>query len=210
VIGALDGGLRGEPRLGTAAVHVDKRCRVAEVDDNGGARANVSCQRPREPPIVPYLVHACHSVLSKLERGLSMSLRGTPAFRSGQSQMKCVPSISGHGCSTRCRTALTRRERSASAKQERARMDSLGRPIRRIHSPPSIEGSTRSRNSTLKWGDHAGSPVPAVANTPRKQRDCAAPYCSPPQTSFCERASSRSFLRCVCELRCHRPRRVVG
>jgi len=41
-------------------VHVDKRCRVAKVDDNGGAGANVRYQLPREPPIVLYLVHACH------------------------------------------------------------------------------------------------------------------------------------------------------
>lgn len=65
-------------------------------------------------------------------------------------------------------------------------MNSLERSIRQIHSPPSIGGSTRSRNSALTWKDHAGSPVPAVANTPCRQRACAAPCCSPAQTSFCE------------------------
>ena len=66
MIGALDGGLRGEPKLGTAAVHVNKRCRVAKVDDNGGASANVSYQFPREPPIVLYLVHICHKTGSSV------------------------------------------------------------------------------------------------------------------------------------------------
>jgi hypothetical protein len=59
-IGALDGGLRGDPEVGAVAMHVNKRSRVVEVDDNGRASANVSYQLPREPPIVPYLVHACH------------------------------------------------------------------------------------------------------------------------------------------------------
>jgi hypothetical protein len=76
-------------------------------------------------------------------------------------------------------------------------MDSLERPIRRIHSPPSIGGSTRSRNSALRWKDHASSPVPAVANTPCRLRACAAPCCSPAQTSFCEQASSRSVYLAV-------------
>jgi hypothetical protein len=31
VIGALDGGFRGDPYPGVVAVHVDKRCRVAKV-----------------------------------------------------------------------------------------------------------------------------------------------------------------------------------
>jgi hypothetical protein len=62
-------------------VHVNKRCRVAKVDDNGGAGANVSYQLPREPPIVLYLVHTCHLVLPKPERALSASLRGAPAFQ---------------------------------------------------------------------------------------------------------------------------------
>ena len=60
MIGALDSGLRGDPYPGAVAMHVDKRCRVVEVDDNGGAGANVRYQLPREPPIVLYLVHACH------------------------------------------------------------------------------------------------------------------------------------------------------
>jgi hypothetical protein len=60
LIGTLDGGLRGDPEPGAIAVHVNKRCRVAKVDDNGGASANVSDQLPREPPVVPYLVHICH------------------------------------------------------------------------------------------------------------------------------------------------------
>jgi hypothetical protein len=59
-IGALDGGLRGDPKPGAVAVHVDKRCRVAKVDDNGGPSANMSDQLPREPQIILYLVHACH------------------------------------------------------------------------------------------------------------------------------------------------------
>jgi hypothetical protein len=36
---------------------------------------------PRKPPIVPCLVHTCHSVLSKLEQALSASLGGAPAFQ---------------------------------------------------------------------------------------------------------------------------------
>jgi hypothetical protein len=79
VIGALDGGLRGDPWPGAVALHVNKRCRVAKVDDKGGAGTNVSYQLPREPPIVPFLVHTCHSVLLKLELALSASLRGAPA-----------------------------------------------------------------------------------------------------------------------------------
>ena len=55
-------------------MHVDKRCRVAKVDDNGGASTNVSYQLSRERPIVLYLVHTCHSVLLKLELTLSASL----------------------------------------------------------------------------------------------------------------------------------------
>jgi hypothetical protein len=34
--------------------------RVAKVDDNGGASANVSYQLPRQPAIALYPVHACH------------------------------------------------------------------------------------------------------------------------------------------------------
>lgn len=58
--GALDGGLRGDPWPGAVAVPVNKRCRVAKVDDNDEAGANVSYQLPRELPIVLYLVYACH------------------------------------------------------------------------------------------------------------------------------------------------------
>src|SRR6266446_4838685 len=76
-------------------------------------------------------------------------------------------------------------------------MDSLERSIRQSHSPPSIGGSTRSRNSALRWKDHASSPVPAVANTPCRQRACAAPCRSPAQTSFCEQTSHRSFYLAV-------------
>ena len=76
-------------------------------------------------------------------------------------------------------------------------MDSLERSIRQIRSPPSIGGSTRSRNSALRWKDHASSPVPAVANTPCRQRACAAPCRSPAQTSFCEQTSHRSFYLAV-------------
>src|SRR4051812_38276973 len=73
-------------------------------------------------------------------------------------------------------------------------MGSSERSIRQSHSPPlSIGGSTRSRNSALRWKDHASSFVPAGANTRCRQRACAAPCRSPPQTSFCERASRRSF-----------------
>jgi hypothetical protein len=71
VIGALDGRLRGDPWSGALGVHVDKRRRVAKVDDNSGAGANPSYQLPRKPPIVLYLIHICYSVLSKLERALS-------------------------------------------------------------------------------------------------------------------------------------------
>jgi hypothetical protein len=76
VIGALDGGLRGDPSPSAITVHVNKRRRVAKVDDNGGAGANMSYQLPREAPIVLYLVHTCHLVLSKLQLVLSASLRG--------------------------------------------------------------------------------------------------------------------------------------
>ena len=67
MIGALDGGLRSDPKPGTVAVHVNERCRVAKVDDNSGAGANMSYQLLREAPIVLYLVHTCHLVLSKLD-----------------------------------------------------------------------------------------------------------------------------------------------
>src|SRR6266849_6836403 len=76
-------------------------------------------------------------------------------------------------------------------------MDSLERSIRQIHSPPSIGGSTRSRNSALRWKDRASSPVPAVANTPYRQRACAAPCRSPTQTSICKQTSHRSFYLAV-------------
>src|SRR5882724_1011287 len=103
--------------------------------------------------------------------------------------MECVSSISRHGRSTRCRTAQTQRQRSASAKRQRVRMESLERSIRQIHLPPSVGGSTRSRNSALRWKARASSPDPAVANTPRRRRDCAAPCCSPPHTAFRELTS---------------------
>ena len=61
--------------------HANKRCRVAKVDDNGGAGANVSYQLLREPPIVLYLVHTWNLVLLKLELALSTSLCGAPAFQ---------------------------------------------------------------------------------------------------------------------------------
>lgn len=60
VIGVLDGGLRGDPEPGANAVHVNERRRVAKVDDNGGASANVSYQLPREPVIILYSIHTCH------------------------------------------------------------------------------------------------------------------------------------------------------
>jgi len=87
VIGRLDGDLRGDPEPGSNAVHVNKRRRVAKVDDNCGAGANLSYQLPRKPPIVLYLVHTCQSVMfanlscSKLERALPASRRGAPAFQ---------------------------------------------------------------------------------------------------------------------------------
>ena len=64
--------------------------------------------------------------------------------------------------------------------------------IRRIHSPPSVGGNIRSRNSALRWKDRASNPVPAVANTPCRQRACAAPCRSPTQTSFGELTSHLS------------------
>lgn len=90
MIGALDSGLRGDPEPGTNAVHVNERRGVAEVDDNGGASANVSYQLPREPAIVLYSVHVCHFVLSRLELALSASLCGAPAFqiRAGSDEMR--------------------------------------------------------------------------------------------------------------------------
>ena len=36
MIGALDGGFRGDPWPGTDDVHADKRCRIAKVDDSNG------------------------------------------------------------------------------------------------------------------------------------------------------------------------------
>ena len=42
MIGALDSGLRGDPWPGAVAVHVNKRCGVAKVDDNGRAGTNVN------------------------------------------------------------------------------------------------------------------------------------------------------------------------
>jgi hypothetical protein len=79
----------------------------------------------------------------------------------------------------------------SSAKRQQSRMGSLDRSTRRIHS--SIGRGTRPRNSVARWKDRAGSPIPAVARTPRRQKDCAAPCCSPPQTSYCEQTSLRSL-----------------
>jgi hypothetical protein len=62
VIGVLDGYLRGDPGPGANAVHVNERRGVAKVDNNRGASANLSYQRPREPAIVLYSVHVCHFV----------------------------------------------------------------------------------------------------------------------------------------------------
>jgi hypothetical protein len=111
--------------------------------------------------------------------------------------MECVASISRDGRSTRCRIALTRRQRSASARRWQARMGPLDRSIRRIHSALSIGRGTRSRNSVSRWRDRASNPIPAVAHTPRRQKDCAAPCCSPLQTSCCERTSHRSLCLAV-------------
>jgi hypothetical protein len=98
--------------------------------------------------------------------------------------------ISRDGRPTCCRTALTRRQRSVSAKQQPARMGSLRRPI---HSTLPIGGSTRPRSSVSRWKDRASNLGPAAANTRRRQRDCGAPCCSPLQTSCCERTSLRSL-----------------
>ena len=105
--------------------------------------------------------------------------------------------ISRHCRSRRCRTAQTQRQRSASARRQRVRMESAERSIRQIHSPPSIGGSTRCRNSALTWKDRVSNPVPAVASTLRRRKGCAAPCCSPIQTSVCELTSrlSRWFIR---------------
>jgi hypothetical protein len=93
--------------------------------------------------------------------------------------------------------APTQRQRSASARRQRVRMESLERSIRQIQSSPCTGGSTRPRNSASRWKDRASSQVPAVANTPRRQRGCAAPCCSPIQTSFCEQTSCRSLYLAV-------------
>jgi hypothetical protein len=135
----------------------------------------------------------CHSVLLKLERALSASLGCARSFRSRQVQIECVSRISRDGSATRRRTALTRPQPSASAKRWPVRIGWLGRPIRRIHPPLSIGGSTRPHNSVLSWKDRASSLVPAVANTPRRQKGCEAPCCSPLQTPFCEQTSRRSL-----------------
>jgi hypothetical protein len=91
----------------------------------------------------------------------------------------------------RRRTAQRRRQPSVSAKRQPIRMRSLWRPIRPIHSHG---GSTRLHNIASRWKDRGRSLVPAAASTPRKRRRCAAPCCSPLQTSFCERASQWSYL----------------
>jgi hypothetical protein len=59
--------------------------------------------------------------------------------------------------------------------RRRVRMESLERSIRQIRSPTPVGGSTRSRNSALRWKDRESNPAPAVANTPYRQRACAAP-----------------------------------
>jgi hypothetical protein len=41
VVGVLDGDLRGDPKSGANAVHVNECRRVAKVDDNSGASANL-------------------------------------------------------------------------------------------------------------------------------------------------------------------------
>src|ERR1700722_9258094 len=95
---------------------------------------------------------------------------------------------------TRCRTAKTQRQRSASARRQRVRMRSPERLIRQIQLRPAIGGSTRPRNNSVsRWRARASSPDPAVANTPRRRRGCAAPCCSPAQTAFCELTSLESL-----------------
>ena len=59
--------------------------------------------------------------------------------------------------------------------RRRVRMESLERSIRQIRSPTPVGSSTRSRNSALRWKDRESNPAPAVANTPYRQRACAAP-----------------------------------
>ena len=55
----FDGCHRGDPGPGANTVHVNECRRVAKVDDDSGAGANLSYQSPRKPPIVLYLVHIC-------------------------------------------------------------------------------------------------------------------------------------------------------
>jgi hypothetical protein len=110
VIGVLDGGLRGDPEPGANAVHVNERRRVAKVDDNGGASANVSYQLRREPPIILYLIHtlSLSPVKARTDAvGVALWYAGLQ-IRIGQ--MECVSSISRHDHATRCRAALSRRQ----------------------------------------------------------------------------------------------------
>jgi hypothetical protein len=168
----------------------NRRCRVAKVDDNGGASANVGYQMPAGLRLFLTLVHTCYLVPVKLELALLASPCGAPApFRSGQSQIGCVSSISRDGRPARCRTSLMRRQPSASAERWPVRM----RPIRRIHSG----GSTRLRNSVSRWKARVGRLVLAVANTPCRQKGCAGPCRSPAQTSFCELTSHLSLYFAV-------------
>jgi hypothetical protein len=115
VIGALDGGLRGDPWPGALAVHVDKRRRVAKVDDNSGTGAYVSCQLPREFPIVLYLVHIRHMVLAKRRCRRHSVVR--QSFRSDRVGWKRLKHQARWSRSVRCRTALMRHPSSALAKR---------------------------------------------------------------------------------------------
>src|SRR4051794_14416912 len=121
VIGALDGGLRGDPWAGALAVHVDERRRVAKVDDNSGTGAYVSYQLPREPPIVFYLVHISHVVLTKRRCRRHAVVR--QPFRSDRVSWKRLKHQPRWSRPARCRTALMRHPSSALTKRyfERAR-----------------------------------------------------------------------------------------
>jgi hypothetical protein len=113
VIGALDGRLRGAPWPGALAVHVDKCRRVAKVDDNCGTGAHVSCQLPREAPIVPYLVHIRHLVPTKRRcRRHSVVRQPLRSDRVGWKRLKHQARWSRF---VRCRTALMRHPSSALA-----------------------------------------------------------------------------------------------
>jgi len=128
---------------------VNKRCASQRSTIWRGGH-NVSYQLPREPPIVPYLVHTCSTQSVKLEPSAVGVARWCAGLSIRTESDECVSSIQPPWS---LHAAVEQRSATStvtSASDCGARMESLERSIRQMHSPPSIGGSTRShRPQTL-------------------------------------------------------------